>query len=242
VVLGAILAAAALLPLPAQLPTVPRLIQQANPVYCGGTRGHNVALTFDDGPSQYTLRLTRALRRLHARATFFDVGSRIAYWPAAVRAQARVGELGNHTWSHPHLAGLSPVDVRRELDWTQWTIGRTVDAVPRFFRPPYEQATSDIDLLARSFGLLDIRWSADSGDSRPGRTPAAVVRAATAGLRPGAIILFHDPHPSTPAVAAAVVRAARREGLRPVTVSELLARQPPSSRQITSSGAARCVP
>jgi peptidoglycan/xylan/chitin deacetylase (PgdA/CDA1 family) len=241
-VLSAILAAAALLPLPAQLPTVPRLIQQASPVYCGGTRGRNVALTFDDGPSPYTLQLTHVLRRFHARATFFDVGSRIGYWPAAVRAQARVGELGNHTWSHPHLARLSLADARRELEWTQLTIGRTVDAVPSLFRPPYEQAASDIDLLARSLGLLDIRWSADSGDSRAGTPPTAVVRAAIAALRPGAIILFHDPHPSTPAVAAAVVRAARRKRLRPVTVSELLAREPPSARQLASTGAARCVP
>jgi peptidoglycan/xylan/chitin deacetylase (PgdA/CDA1 family) len=242
VVLGTILAAAALLPLPAQLPTVPRLIQQASPVYCGGTRGHNVALTFDDGPSPYTVRLTRVLQRLHARATFFDVGSRIGYWPAAARAQARAGELGNHTWSHPYLASISLVDVRRELQWTQRTIGRNVDAVPRLFRPPYEQATSEIDLVARSLGLLDVRWSVDSGDSHPGARPAAVARAGIAGLRPGAIILFHDPHPSTPAVAAAVVRAARRRGLRPVTVSELLAREPPSLRQIASTGAARCVP
>jgi peptidoglycan/xylan/chitin deacetylase (PgdA/CDA1 family) len=241
VVLGAILAAAVLLPLPAQLPTVARLIQQANPIYCGGTHGHNVALTFDDGPSPYTLRLTRVLRRLHAPATFFDVGSRIRYWPAAVRAQARVGELGNHTWSHPRLDALSLFDARRELDWTQRTIGRSVDAVPRLFRPPYERATSEIDLLARSLGLLDVRWSADSGDSRPGRRPATVVRAAIAGLRPGAIILFHDPHPSTPAVAVAVIRAARRKGLRPVTVSDLLAREPPSGNQLASVGSSRCV-
>ena len=240
--LSVILAAAALLPLPAQLPTVPRLIQQASPVYCGGMRGRNVALTFDDGPSPYTLQLTRVLRRLNARATFFDVGSRIGYWPAAVRAQARVGELGNHTWSHPHLTDLSLVDARRELESTQRTIGRAGDTVPQLFRPPYDQATSDIDGLARSLGLLDIRWSADSGDSRAGTPPTAVVRAAIAALRPGAIILFHDPHPSTPAVAAAVVRAAHRKGLRPVTVSELLAREPPSATQLASTGASRCVP
>jgi peptidoglycan-N-acetylglucosamine deacetylase len=241
-VLTVLLAAAALLPLPAQLPTMPRLIQQASPVYCGGARGRNVALTFDDGPSPYTLRLTRVLRRLHARATFFDVGSRIGYWPAAVRAQARLGELGNHTWSHPHLARLSLVDARHELEWTQRTIGRAADDVPQLFRPPYEQAPAEIDLLARSLGLLDVRWSADTGDSRAGTPPRAVVRAAVAALRPGAIILFHDPHPSTPAVATAVVRAARRRGLRPVTVSELLAREPPSAKQLASTGAIRCVP
>ena len=240
--LALILAAAAALPAPTQLATVPRLIQKAEPIYCGGARGRNVALSFDDGPSPYTLRLVRVLRRLHARATFFDIGSRLVYWPTAVRAQTRVGELGNHTWSHPHLAGLSRADARRELRWTQRAIGRAVGTVPRVFRPPYEEASPAVDLLARSLDLLDVRWSSDSGDSRPGTPPATIVRAAIKTLRPGAILLFHDPHPSTPAVAAAVVRAARRKGLRPVTVAELLAREPPSRRQLESSGAARCPP
>ncbi len=240
--LGVLLAVAAALPSPSQLPTVPYLIQKATPVYCGGARGHNVALTFDDGPSPYTLRLVRVLRRTHARATFFDIGSRLGYWPTAVRAQARVGELGNHTWSHPHLPGLSALDARHELEWTQRAAARQIDAVPRLFRPPYGQAAPAIDLIARSLGLLDVRWSADSGDSRPGARPSSVLRAAVAALRPGAIILLHDPHPSTPAVAATVIRAARRRGLRPVTVSVLLARQPPSDKQLASAGAARCLP
>jgi peptidoglycan/xylan/chitin deacetylase (PgdA/CDA1 family) len=241
-VLALILAAAAALPTPAQLPTVPRLIQSAAPVYCGGMRGRNVALTFDDGPSPYTVQLVHALRRLHARATFFDVGSRLAYWPAAARAQRRVGEIGNHTWSHPHLVGLSPRDARRELVWAERAIGRVAGVPPRLFRPPYEEATPAVDGLARSLGLLDVRWSADSGDSRPGVPPAEVVRSAITALRPGAILLFHDPHVSTPAVAAAVVRAARRRGLQPVTVSELLTLEPPSARQLASTGAARCIP
>src|SRR5712691_1843684 len=96
----ALLAAAAALPSPAQLPTVPRLVQAAQPVYCAGPRGRDLSLTFDDGPSPYTLRIVRVLRRAHAHATFFDVGNRLALWPAGARAAARIGELGNHTWSH----------------------------------------------------------------------------------------------------------------------------------------------
>src|SRR5437764_4625043 len=105
---AALLAVAAAMPAPAQLPTVPRLIQTAQPVYCAGARGRSFALTFDDGPSPYTLRLVRVLRRARGRATFFEVGSRVGIWPDGARASARVGELGNHTWSHAHLPGLSP--------------------------------------------------------------------------------------------------------------------------------------
>jgi peptidoglycan-N-acetylglucosamine deacetylase len=239
-VIGAILAAAAVLASP--LPTELRLIENAAPVYCGGSRGRNIAFTFDDGPSPYTPQLVRVLRQLHARATFFDIGSRLAYWPHAVREQMRVGEIGNHTWSHPHLPGLSEKAVSQELEWTQRALARVTGSSPRLFRPPYEEATPAIDRTARALELLDVRWSADSGDSRPGARPKAIVRSVVTALRPGAIVLLHDPHPTTAGVAAAVIRAARQKGLRPVTVSELLAREPPSARQLRSTGAARCVP
>jgi peptidoglycan/xylan/chitin deacetylase (PgdA/CDA1 family) len=238
--LGVLLATAIALPRPADLPTVPRLIQAAQPVYCAGVRGRSFALTFDDGPSPYTLRLVRVLRRAHAQATFFEVGSRVGIWPAGARAAARVGELGNHTWSHAHLAALSSRQAWRELEATQREIGRAVGSVPRLFRPPYAEARPVDDLLGRELGLLDVRWSIDGQDARPGATARATIRATLEGVRPGAIILLHDLHPWTPAVARAVLRRARRLGLRAVTVSELLARQPPSAEQLSADGITRC--
>jgi peptidoglycan/xylan/chitin deacetylase (PgdA/CDA1 family) len=239
---GLVLAGAFALPPVDQLPTPQRLMYAAKPVYCANPRGRNVALTFDDGPGPYTLRLVRVLRREHARATFFVVGSRVGLWPGSVRAATRVGALGNHTWSHPHLAGLSPGAVRAELERTQRIVGRTVGSVPRVFRPPYEEATAAHDRIARSLGLLDVRWSVDAEDARPGARPRAIVRALKPSLKPGAIVLLHDLHPSTPAVARALIREARRRRLRLATVPELLARQPPSKRQLSSRGAARCPP
>jgi peptidoglycan/xylan/chitin deacetylase (PgdA/CDA1 family) len=238
--LAFVVASAAALPLPADLPTVPRLIQAAQPVYCAGIRGRNVALTFDDGPSPYTLQLVSVLRRAHAHATFFDVGSRVGLWPEAARASLEVGEIGNHTWSHAHLIGLSLRDTISELVETQRAIGLELGTVPRLFRPPYDQAEPVDDLLARQLSLLDVRWSVDTGDSRPGAVPRAIAQAAIAGLRPGAIILLHDPHAWTASVARKVLRAVRRKHLRAVTVSELLARQPPSAEQLASTGGARC--
>jgi peptidoglycan/xylan/chitin deacetylase (PgdA/CDA1 family) len=241
-VIETLIAAAVAMPTPVQLPTVQRLVQAAQPVYCGGARGRSFALTFDDGPSPYTMEIVRVLRRFHARATFFDVGSRISLWPDGARASARVGEIGNHTWSHPHLRALSTTDTRHELVWTQHAIARAIGTTPRLFRPPYDEANPADDMLARQLDLLDVRWSTDSGDSLVGATPQSVRQAALAGLRPGAIILLHDPHPTTPAIARAVLRAAARKRLRAVTVSALLARQPPAAAQLAGTGGARCPP
>src|SRR5262245_15043661 len=57
-----------------------RLVERAQPLYCGGTRKPLVALTFDDGPGPYTAAILDELRREKARATFFLVGNRIAAW------------------------------------------------------------------------------------------------------------------------------------------------------------------
>jgi peptidoglycan-N-acetylglucosamine deacetylase len=235
-----LVAAAVAMPTPAQLPTMPRLVQSAQPVYCAGTRGKSFALTFDDGPSPYTADIVRVLRHARARATFFDVGSRVALWPSAARASTTVGEIGNHTWSHAHLVGLSTADTRHEFVWAQNELQRVLEVTPRVFRPPYDEADAADDSLARKLGLLDVRWSADSGDSRLGATSHSVAQVAIAALRPGAIILLHDPHPTTAAVARAVLRVAKRKRLRAVTVSTLLERQPPSTAQLAGIGETRC--
>ena len=172
----------------------------------------------------------------------FDVvvGSRVGLWPDSLRAATRVGALGNHTWSHRHLGSLSVAAVRAELEQTQRIIGRTVGSVPRVFRPPYGEATRAQDRIVRSLGLLDVRWSVDGGDSRVGARPGAVIRAVKPELRAGAIVLLHDLHPWMPSVARALIRAARRRGLRLVTVPELLAREPPLKLQLTTRGVVRC--
>lgn len=237
---GLVIAGALALPPLESLPTQQRLTYLAKPVYCGGIRGRNVALTFDDGPGPYTLRLVRVLRKEHVRATFFLVGSRVPLWPGSVRAAGKVGVLGNHTWSHAHLLRLSRFGVWRELERTQLVIGRTAGVAPRLFRPPYEEANPAQDRIARSLRLLDVRWSVDAGDALPGARAGPVLRAAKAGLRPGAIVLLHDLHRWTPGVVRKLVHTARRRGLSLVTVPTLLAREPPTPSQLTSRGSARC--
>jgi peptidoglycan-N-acetylglucosamine deacetylase len=226
----------------AQKRAVERLAALRLPVFCGGGRLPDVALTFDDGPSPYTLPLLRLLRRSHASATFFVVGDRLADWPEAAPLEARLGAVGDHTWSHPRLPQL-------RYDAAAWeiTAGRRASETASgrdvlLFRPPYGLTTPRLDRLVGRLGMLDVRWSVDSGDATRGATPAAVVRTVRAGLRPGAIVLLHDFHPWTPAVVRRILRIAHRRGLRAVTVPELLKRQPPSPRQLSSVGAGRCPP
>jgi peptidoglycan/xylan/chitin deacetylase (PgdA/CDA1 family) len=237
----ALAAAAGAAPPPRDGPAVlQRLVWRAQPVYCGGPRGRLVALTFDDGPGPYSLQVLAALRRGHARATFFLVGSRIAYWPQAARAEAGVGVLGNHTWSHPHLPKLPPARARQELVRAQRAIVAATNVVPAVFRPPYEESTPGIDRTASRLGLVDVRWSVDSGDALPGATPARVAAAVAAGVRPGSIVLLHDSHPWTAHAVGLVLAELRARRLHPVTVTDLLELDPPTAAQLAPHANGRC--
>ena len=228
-------------PEPYRRPHVPLLWEQRRavmkalvrgvPLYCGGRRSNAVALTFDDGPGEYTAKVLALLRGAGARATFFVVGNRLQYWPRLAREEAELGAVGNHTWSHPHLTQLPRWLEWLELARTQVAIGAATGHEPRLFRAPYEQHDPTVDGVARSFGLVEVFWSVASGDDQPRATARSVVRNVLAGLRPGAIVLMHDIHPWTLRALPQILQAIRLRGLRAVTVPELLALDAPAAHQ-----------
>ncbi len=207
------------------------LLRRGGPVYCAAANGDAVALTFDDGPGPYSEQLLAELRAWGARATFFLVGNRLRYWPQVARDEARLGALGDHTWSHPRLTELPSWLVRLELGLTQWAIARDAGVRPRLFRSPYELHSRATDAIVRGFGLVQVLWSVDSRDDVPHARVADVVRNVVAGLRPGAIVELHDIHPWTVQAVPLILRAIALRGLRAVSLPELLALQPPTPDQ-----------
>ncbi len=241
----ALAAALLVLALPAlasssDVPPFALLSLKGKPVYCGGARGGWVALTFDDGPGPYTPRLVESLRRAHVRATFFLVGQRVGFWPASARAEATIGVLGNHTWDQPRLSGFSPRALRSELMRTSAEIRAATGVPVSIFRPPYGVASHAQEREAHRLGLLDVRWSLDSGDSRPEASEAAAVATVLAGAHGGSIVLLHDIHTWTADEARQIARGLRARGFRLVTVPDLLDRDPPTRAQLGPNGFDRC--
>ena len=109
------------------------------PIYCGARRSNAVALTFDDGPGEYSRRLVAILRAAGAHATFFVVGNRLQYWPGVVRDEETVGVVGNHSWSHAHLPELPRWLAWLELARTQYAVSQELGHAPTLFRAPYEE-------------------------------------------------------------------------------------------------------
>jgi peptidoglycan/xylan/chitin deacetylase (PgdA/CDA1 family) len=206
-------------------------VRRGDPIYCGGGNANVVALTFDDGPGPYTEGLLGLLRRAGAHATFFLVGNRIAYAPGVPRDESQLGAIGNHTWSHPRLTQLPIWLVWAELLRMQYEASRELGWKPRLFRPPYELRSKGTDAVVRSLGMVQVLWSATSGDDLKHPTAKSVARNVIRELQPGAIVLLHDIHPWTVAAMPAILKAIQARGLRAVSIPELLVLDPPGPHQ-----------
>lgn len=185
-----------------------------------------VALTFDDGPGPQTMQIVAELQRLHARATFFVVGSMAAIRPGVVRAERRAGmEIGNHTWSHPAMPLLSAAAQREQIRQTNFLLRRLTGRRPRFFRPPMWMVGPATARVVRRERMIGVLRTADTRDwTLPG--VGAIVRAALR-VRPGGIVAMHDAggYTRTQTVEAvpSIVRGLRRRHLRLVTIGRLYA-------------------
>jgi peptidoglycan/xylan/chitin deacetylase (PgdA/CDA1 family) len=198
------------------------------PVYCGGAQGHEVALTFDDGPGLYSSTVVRDLGRAGARATFFLIGEKLAGRAAAVRAERAVGAVGDHTWTHPFLTRIPNPRMLAELGDTQRALVRLAHAPLELFRPPYGFHDAAVDRAAPRLGMLEVLWSLDSHDSYPtDASTAAIVTDVERHLRPGSIVLLHEVRPSAVAGLPAILADLRRRRLRSLSVPQLLADDPP---------------
>jgi peptidoglycan-N-acetylglucosamine deacetylase len=152
-----------------------------------------VYLTFDDGPTPaHTPPVLDLLARYRARATFFVVGRSAATWPDLVRREFAAGHgVGNHTWSHRRLTGLSGGRWQAEVGATSATIRRATGSAVRCLRPPYGTVDAASTYRARAQGLRVVLWDLDTNDwRRPGA--AVIAGRVLARVHDGAVVLLHD--------------------------------------------------
>ncbi|HUA12872.1 MAG TPA: polysaccharide deacetylase family protein [Solirubrobacteraceae bacterium] len=199
-------------------------------VRTGAERGHDVALTFDDGPGPYTPQILDVLRRAHVHATFFEIGELMRYFGASTEREAREGDvIGDHTETHPFMAELSAREQYNELFEARARIEALGGGRPVLFRPPYGSYNHTTLKELRRLHMLMVLWTVDTNDYQlPGvRT---IVSRVLAGAKPGAIILLHDgggDRAETVAALPAIIRGLRKRGLHPVTIPRLLREDPP---------------
>jgi len=109
-----------------------------------------IALTFDDGPSQYTQRYLDILAQYGVKATFFNLGQNADTYPDLEKACVAAGcQVASHTFDHKQLTALSGDDVCSELTTAFTSIYNASGTSTTMFRPPYGSFTDKTWLLTR---------------------------------------------------------------------------------------------
>ncbi len=185
-----------------------------------------IALTFDDGPHpRYTLQILDILAEYGIKATFFEVGENVRYYPdAAKRVAAEGHEIGNHTYTHPHIKNLNEDQLREETMKCESAIIDITGIKPKIFRPPEGVVDSAVKTWADRNGYSVVLWSVDTRDWA-GTSVAEMVKNIDNNVKPGSIILMHDyvsRRSHTIEALKQIIPLLLNKGYKFVTVSELL--------------------
>jgi peptidoglycan/xylan/chitin deacetylase (PgdA/CDA1 family) len=183
-----------------------------------------IALTFDDGPYPfYTPLLLHVLDRSHVAATFFCVGRSAQQFPELIdRIIASGDEIGNHTFNHYALKGLSDEQIAEQImeggAILSTFVGRPID----LFRPPHGRYDKHVLEIAAAMGYRTVFWS-DSPEDTKNISPALEVQRVLAQAYPGGIVLLHSGEYRTIEALPVIIERLRARGFTFVTVDQLLA-------------------
>ena len=181
-----------------------------------------VALTFDDGPSQYTLQILDTLAQHGARATFCVIGNLVEARKDTIKLASDLGnEIIGHSWSHRDLTKLPSQEIIDELQDTAAIIRMVTGVAPKMHRTPYGAVNNIIKYLSYEMGYSLINWSLDTQDWSD-RDADSVYTAIMTNVEDRAIILCHDLYGSTADAMERVIPELIAQGYQLVTVSELM--------------------
>ncbi|WP_326635683.1 polysaccharide deacetylase family protein [Streptosporangium sp. NBC_01755] len=180
-----------------------------------------IALTFDDGPGKYADKLLDTFKKYKSKATFFLEGQYVKSRPAfAKRMVAEGHDIGNHSYSHPHLREVSEDKIREELDKTQDIVKKVTGKYPAAIRPPYGEFDQRVTAIAIEMGMPIYLWNGGSRDWAT-RNEKAIYDEVLKNAKRDGVILMHDWVEQTVKVMPKLLTALQKQGYHVVAISSL---------------------
>lgn len=182
-----------------------------------------IALTFDDGPSQYTSALLDGLAARGAHVSFFIQGCNGSRYTSTVRRAWQEGhQICSHTYDHPQLTRLSAAGVREQLSRTDSILDGALGFDSTYMlRPPYGAYNQSVLDTA---GVPCFYWSVDTRDWESRNADAAYQEFLKAA-KDGSIVLMHDLYSTSVTAALRAIDTLQAQGYEFVTLSELFYRR-----------------
>ena len=187
------------------------------------------ALTFDDGPTPATAAVLDILAVEGVPATFFVLGSNVAWHPQIVRRARDEGHaVGIHGMNHDKLTTAGADAIEQQVSGVTRVLESAGVTPAPVYRTPHGYKSPGVFEVARRRGLTLWAWSRGVWDTdRP--EPAVLVRRATRLARSGMVLLLHDgrgdePQPDVRAMLAAlpaIIRELKQRGFAFVRVGDM---------------------
>ena len=190
------------------------------------TEKKQIALTFDDGPHPIlTERILKILAQYGVSATFFMVGENVINYPEAAKQVILAGhEVGNHTFTHPHIANLNEKAIFDEIGKCEDALEELCEYRPHILRTPQGALTPSLERCLLDDDYILVLWSLDTRDW-DNKSTACIVQTVLDNVKSGDIILMHDfigHNSKTPEALEKIIPVLLSQGYEFVTVSELL--------------------
>ncbi|ORY62196.1 uncharacterized protein BCR38DRAFT_293526, partial [Pseudomassariella vexata] len=193
-----------------------------------------VALTFDDGPAEFTNDLLDTLKENGVMATFFitgangDNGEIQDHWGDVIqRMHKDWHHIASHGWSHRDMDGLSSDEREEEVFENEKALAEILGSFPTYFRPPYGTCASECLHDLGRLGYHVVMWNLDTEDWKGDYDHARSFYETCLGEEgPDSkswISLAHDPQPETvKSFAQYMIDVANKYGYELVTLGECL--------------------
>jgi len=186
-------------------------------------KSKKIALTFDDGPHEMTLKVLDLLELHNAKATFFCIGNQIEKHPDILKKIIANGhEVGNHTYSHSKSFGFfSAQKITEEIQQTDELITQFTNAKNYLFRPPFGVTNPNVAKAITNLKHNVIGWDIRSLDTVI-KDENVILNRIKKGIHPGGIVLLHDTSLKTVNVLEQLLLFLQSEKYELVTVTNLL--------------------
>ncbi|OIV42508.1 polysaccharide deacetylase [Flavobacterium johnsoniae] len=182
-----------------------------------------IALTFDDGPTEFTLEVLELLKKYNAKAAFFCIGKNIEKHPKIIKQIIEEGHLvGNHSYSHSKFFDFYNAEqIKTEIKKTDELLEKFTSKKINFFRPPYGVTTPSIRRALKITGHKVIGWNIRSLDGGT-KNQELIFSRIIKRVSPGGIVLLHDTAPHSVLVLEQFLQFLKQNHYEVISIEELL--------------------
>jgi peptidoglycan-N-acetylglucosamine deacetylase len=181
------------------------------------------AISFDDGPSHYTLEILEILKQQNIKAAFFCIGKQIEVRENIFQQIHQEGHLiGNHSYCHDYLFDFySSKTILTDLQRMDSVMKNLIGLKPKLFRPPFGVTNPLLNEAVSQGNYTSVGWSVRSLDTLIKDEDKLLTRVISS-LKPGAVFLFHDTQKTTLAILPKFIEHVLTSGYQIVRLDNML--------------------